>query len=140
MPNPDVSLTSPWGAPGSSEWLGLAAARSDVAPSRGLRGLVRAAPDSTHTHCPRIHCRLVTHRLGRQDESAEAGGGGMRVLQIPAIPLDRMWGHGPVPPLEGALELLHEQAARQHAQRNPWVCTAHTHGHPTTPGALIMGP
>ena len=36
----------------------------------------------------------------------------MRVLQIPAIPLDRMWGHGPVPPLEGALELLHEQAAK----------------------------
>ena len=35
----------------------------------------------------------------------------MRVLQIPAIPLDRMWGHGPVPSLEGALELLHEQAA-----------------------------
>jgi len=80
----------------------------------------------------------VTLRLGRQDESAEAGGGGMRVLQIPAMPLDRMWGHGPVPPLEGALELLHEQAARQHAQRNPGVCTAHTHGHPTTPGALIM--
>ena len=82
----------------------------------------------------------VTPRLGRQDESAEAGGGGMRVLQIPAMPLDRMWGHGPVPPLEGALELLHEQAARQHAQRNPGVCTAHTHGHPTPPGALIMGP
>ena len=35
----------------------------------------------------------------------------MRVLQIPAIPLDRMWGHGPVPALEGARELLHEQAA-----------------------------
>ena len=52
----------------------------------------------------------------------------MRVLQIPAIPLDRMWGHGPVPPLEGALELLHEQAARAAcAQRYP----AHSpRGHP----------
>ena len=135
MPNPDVSLGRTW-----KLWVAWAcggALRCSAQPwSQGPR----ASCPRLHTHCPRFHCRLVTHRLGRQDESAEAGGGGMRVLQIPAMPLDRMWGHGPVPPLEGALELLHEQAARQHAQRNPGVCTAHTHGHPTTPGALIMGP
>ena len=63
----------------------------------------------------------------------------MRVLQIPAIPLDRMWGHGPVPPLEGALELLHEQAAwAACAQRYP------VHMQPTgpftAPGALCIVP
>lgn len=98
-------------------------------------------PPTPHTLSPLPHCRLVIHRLGRQDESAGAGGGGMRVLQIPAIPLDRMWGHGPVPPLEGALELLHEQAARQHAQRNPGVCTATAHARPhnNPRRALCMG-
>ena len=65
----------------------------------------------------------------------------MRVLQIPAIPLDRMWGHGPVPPLEGALELLHEQAARQHAQRKPGVCTRpHNNHRSPLHGALEMRP
>ena len=50
MPNPDVFSTSPWGAPGSSDRLGLAAARSDVLPSRGLRGLMHATPPPTpHT-------------------------------------------------------------------------------------------
>ena len=65
-------------------------------------------------------------RLGHQDDSAEAGGG-MRVLQIPAIPLDRMWGHGPVPPLEGALELLHEQAAWAAWSKVTWFARP-THG------------
>ena len=51
----------------------------------------------------------------------------MRVLQIPAIPLDRMWGHGPVPPLEGALELLHEQAAWAACSKVTWFARP-THG------------
>ena len=68
----------------------------------------------------------VTLKLPRRDdegggaacgEADEGSGGGegaaARVLEIPAMPLDRMWlGTEPVPPLEGALEQLRLQASR----------------------------